>query len=142
MGSRGPVPKRSTQRRRRNKDSEPESAPVVAPAVDVPPASEHWHESATRWFESLALSGQAQFFEPSDWEAARLVAEELSTYLRAEKRSAMMFSHLWSAMTDLLTTEGARRRLKIEIEREPSAPGDDEAATVAKLDEYRRRVAG
>lgn len=142
MGSRGPVPKRSTQRRRTNKESEPEVAPVVAPPVAVPPAEEHWHPSATSWYEALAESGQAQFFEPSDWAAARIVAGQLSEFLRAEKRSAMMFSHLWSAMTDLLTTEGARRRLKIEIDRGAGDEGDDEAATVAKLDEYRRRASG
>ncbi len=142
MGSRGPVPKRSTQRRRTNKESEPEVAPVAAPPVAVPSADEGWHPSATRWYEALAESGQAQFFEPSDWAAAQLVAGQLSEFLRAEKRSAMMFSHLWSAMTDLLTTEGARRRLKIEIDRGAGAEGDDEAATVAKLDEYRRRASG
>lgn len=142
MGTRGPVPERSHQRRRQNKESEPEKVTAPAVRVEIPPASEDWHEAATRWYESLAESGQAQFFEPSDWEAARIVAEELSGYLRAAKRSAMMFSHLWSAMTDLLTTEGARRRLKIEIEREQPAPEDEEAATVARLNDYRRRVAG
>lgn len=143
MGSRGPVPKRSTQRRRKNKESEPERAPAVCSSSSVaPPADEGWHEMATRWYDALADSGQAQFFEPSDWAAAHLVADQLSEFLRAPKRSAMMFSHLWSAMTDLLTTEGARRRLKIEIEREPSVPGDDESATVARLNDYRNRSAG
>jgi hypothetical protein len=28
----------------------------------------------TRWYKSLAESGQAQFFEASDWEGARFVA--------------------------------------------------------------------
>jgi len=142
MGSRGPVPKRSTQRRRRNKDEEPESAPATAPTVAIPAASEHWHESATRWYESLAESGQAQFFEPSDWAAAQIVAGQLSEFLTASKRSAMMFSHLWSAMTDLLTTEGARRRLKIEIDRDQPSVDDGEAATVARLNDYRSRSAG
>jgi hypothetical protein len=142
MGERGPVPKHSSQRRRTNKGSRPERAPISALAdVEAPPAQKSWAPAAKRWYESLAESGQAQFFEPSDWQAAQIIAGELSTYLRAKKRSAMMFSHLWSAMTDLLTTEGARRRLKIEIDREvPDEDGD--AADVAKLDDYRDRASG
>jgi hypothetical protein len=142
MGERGPVPKRNAQRRRRNKESKAETAPALTGEVEAPPVVKSWAPAARRWYESLADSGQAQFFEPSDWQAAQLVAGELSVYLRSKKRSAMMWSHIWTAMTDLLTTEGARRRLKIEIER-PTA--DDEGAEdseVAKLDDYRRRAAG
>lgn len=142
MGARGPVPKHSSQRRRKNKDSEPEKAPAVTGAdVQVPPAQKSWAPAAKRWYESLADSGQSQFFEPSDWQAAQIIAGELSIYLRSKKRSAMMFSHLWSAMTELLTTEGARRRLKIELEREaPDEGGED--AEVTKLDDFRDRLTG
>ena len=141
MGTRGPVPKRSEQRRRRNKESRPEKVAGPAAPVDAPAEKRTWHPVAKEWYRSLKESGQAQFYEPSDWQAARLVAEELSQYLRSKKRSAMMFAQLWSAMTDLLTTEGARRRVKIEVER--GAPEDNgEDAEIASLDEYRRRVAG
>lgn len=140
MGERGPVPKRNSQRRRRNEESKAETAPALTFAVDAPPAMKGWHPAAKRWYDSLAESGQAQFFEPSDWQAAQLVAGELSIYLRSKKRSAMMWSHLWAAMTDLLTTEGARRRLKIEIERPAGDDEDAEASDVAKLDDYRHRL--
>ena len=129
MGERGPVPKRSSQRRRQNKESK----------VPVPASDPEWHTTAAAWFESLAESGQAQFYEPSDWQAARLIADELTTYLSNDRRSAMMFSHIWSAMTDLLTTEGSRRRVKLEIERDqPEA--DDPEAEVTQLDAYRARA--
>ncbi len=142
MGARGPVPKRDAQRRRRNKESKAETAPALIAKVEAPPVVKSWSPAAKRWYESLTESGQAQFFEPSDWQAAQLVAGELSIYLRSKKRSAMMWSHIWTAMTDLLTTEGARRRLKIEIER-PADPDDGtEDSEVAKLDDYRRRAAG
>lgn len=142
MGARGPVPKRNAQRRRRNEESKADTAPVLTSAVEAPPVVKSWSPAAKRWYESLTESGQAQFFEPSDWQAAQLVAGELSVYLRSKKRSAMMWSHIWTAMTDLLTTEGARRRLKIEIERPSEDEDDAEASDVAKLDDYRRRVAG
>ena len=142
MGARGPVPKRNAQRRRRNEESKADTAPALTSEVEAPPVVKSWAPAAKRWYESLAESGQAQFFEPSDWQAAQLVAGELSVYLRSKKRSAMMWSHIWTAMTDLLTTEGARRRLKIEIERPPVGEDDAEASDVAKLDDYRRRAAG
>lgn len=148
MGARGPVPKRSNQRRRRNKESKPTKAKAKTPAskpnrIAPPRVNGQWHSIAKDWYRSLAESGQAQFFEPSDWQAARLVADELSRYLRSKKRSAMMFSYIWTAMGDLLTTEATRRRLKLEIERElPEEDGDQEAAEIAKLDDYRRRAAG
>ena len=35
----------------------------------------------------------------------------------ADAPNAAMFGRIWSAMGELMTTEGARRRLKIEVER-------------------------
>jgi hypothetical protein len=137
MGQRGPAPKRSTQRRRQNKESKPEiarvSGRVIPPKVDG-----KWHPAAKRWYKALGESGQAQFFEPSDWEAAHFLAGEISNYLRSDKRSAMMFSHIWSAMGELLTTEASRRRLKLEIERDDAKGSQGE---VADLDAYRKRLA-
>lgn len=139
-GKGGPVPKRSSQRRRRNKESKPQKVTAPVTAVDQPPVNGKWHPTAKAWYKSLAESGQAQFFEPSDWQAAKILAGELSIYLRSTKRSAMMFAHIWTGMGELLTTEAARRRLKIEIERDQ--PKGDEDADVADLDEYRKRAAG
>lgn len=143
MGARGPVPKRSTQRRRRNKDSKPESVQAAPAKVKRPAVAGHWHPIAKAWYRSLGESGQAQFFEPSDWEAARFVAETMTLNLKAKRFSAQLFAAVWSAMTDLLTTEGARRRARIEIEREvDKVVVDDGESEVAQLDAYRRRVAG
>jgi hypothetical protein len=137
-GKGGPVPKRSSQRRRRNKDSKPAKAKASG-AVAVPPANSKWHAGAKRWYKSLKDSGQSQFFEPSDWEAAYFLAGEISEYLNSDRRSAMMFSHIWSAMGELLTTEASRRRLKLEIERDSGQVGED--GDVTDLDEYRKRAA-
>lgn len=143
MGERGPVPKRSTERRRRNADSKVET--VVIPAlgpptskVEPPKVSSRWHPMAKDWFNSLSESGQSQFFEPSDWQAARYVAEVMSRNLRQQaKFSSVLFQVVWSAMSDLLTTEGARRRVRMEIERgvEPETP-----AGVTAIADYRKRL--
>lgn len=128
----GPVPKRSDERRRRNKSSRAEAVPVVG-VVEIPAAHEDWHPIARDWYVSLSLSGQAKFYEPSDWQQARLWAEVLSRQLDGRVSAQMMAT--WSAAaTELLTTEGARRRARMEIERKSveAAP-----ALVASLDDYR-----
>lgn len=133
----GPVPKRSDQRRRRNTDAK---GPVVkAKTAAKPPAKgsadPNWHHIATEWFNSLAESGQSQFYEASDWALAKLTAEMMDRLLRqGEKPSAVMFTAIQSAMTDLLTTEGARRRARVELEREAQAA----PPSVAIMESYRR----
>lgn len=130
----GPPPKRSSERRRRNKDENPTTkikagvAPVVIPAEDS-----SWHPIAKHWWRSLKVSPQHAYFQASDWAAARLTAETMSRMLRAERLSAQMMTQVWSMMGDLLTTEGQRRRLRVEIERETT--GSD--ASVTSMDAYR-----
>src|SRR5690349_6944547 len=124
MGERGPAPKRSSERRRRNKENAPDTVAATGP-VEIPPADEEWHPIAREWYDSLAASGQVRYLEPSDWQAARVVATELSSYLKSSKRSAQMFAALWAAMGDLLTTEAARRRLRLEVERDTGDAQDD-----------------
>lgn len=158
MGARGPVPKRSSERRRRNKESKPTKAKAGKPkaaakpkakpdqvavtdAIEIPgrrPAKKTWHPIAREWYDSLADSGQAEFFEPSDWSAAFYVAEVMARHLQAKRLSAQLFGSIWMAMGELLTTEGARRRARIELERE--AGGDEQPAGVTAISDYRKRV--
>lgn len=132
-----PTPKRSSERRRRNKESQVET--VSRPGkVAVPAAADEWHPIAREWFEALGESGQSEFFEPSDWQAARYVAEVMSKHLHSPRPSAQLFSGIWSAMTDLLSTEASRRKVRMEIERDQAA---GKPAGVTALDEYRRQLA-
>jgi hypothetical protein len=98
-----------------------------------------WHPIAQDWFRSLGESGQNVFYEPSDWQTARYVAEAMSRNLSAGRFSAQLFAAVMSGMSSLLTTEGDRRRLRIELERKAPADADEEAA-VAALDEWRDRL--
>ena len=160
MGERGPVPKRSSQRRRRNKDSEPEQVETVPSGVaEQPPADEDWHPVARAWYEALARSGQSAFYEASDWATAVLVAENMSRELKPQvvgmktdengaqtepafaivpMKGAALAAYL-KAMTALLVTEGDRRRAGVELQRAGAKPAADE---VPNLDDYRRRLAG
>ena len=140
--STGPVPKRSAERRRRNKPEGVEITSVAAPAgvVECPPADEAWHPIAKDWYESLAVSGQAVFYEPSDWATARYVAEAMSRGLESSRFSAQLFAAVSAAMTELLTTEGARRRARMEILR--GGQETDRPADVTALDDYRALLGG
>ncbi len=142
-GSGGPVPKRASQRRRQNKDQSgltPTSVPGAA-VVERPEPDEAWHAAARRWYEALGGSGQAQFYEPSDWAQAFVWAELLSRALQMDRVPAHLVAAWASGAAELLTTEGARRRLRIELER-PKPVDADEDAAVAALDAYRRRLSG
>src|ERR1700683_73028 len=134
----GPIPKRSDQRRRRNKTTGAAivKAPTSSKAPKAPEADTNWHPIALEWFKSLSESGQAQFYEASDWATARYVAEAMSRNLKAGARfSAVLFAAVMSGMTELLTTEGARRRARMELQRTPEI-----SPSVAMMDDYRRGI--
>jgi len=139
----GPVPNRSDQRRRRNKEpGGGVTRSAGAEKVVAPPAEPHWHSLAVDWYESLAKSGQSAFYEPSDWATARYVAEAMSRNLENSRFSAQLFAAVMAASTTLLVTEGDRRRLRVELERAAAAVDADEEAAVAELDEWRDRLSG
>lgn len=127
MGTRGPVPKREDQRRRRNApEVETATAPSANPdGATAPEPEPDWHPIARRWYESLVNSGQSFFFEPSDWAQAAYVAEAMSRNLNQGQRlSGQLFASVISAASDLLTTEGSRRRLRIELSKAEASEVD------------------
>ncbi len=95
---------------------------------------------ARDWYTSLAASGQAAFYQPSDWQVARVWAEVLSRQLYAEKMSAVMIQSWAASAAELLTTEGSRRRGKLELERSQQVDADEDAA-VTMLASYRAKLA-
>jgi hypothetical protein len=132
-----PVPKRNAERRRRNLESRADVAKRSG-SVPVPPASRGLHPVAHRWYAALARSGQSDYFEPSDWAAALYVAEAITVNLASVKFSAQLFAVVWAAMQDLLTTEQARRRARIEVERDIADQENRPGVTV--IDEYRKAL--
>src|SRR4051794_35070560 len=73
-----PMPKRSDQRRRRNKPDTPLRKGQAQPFVECPPADPEWDKRAIAWYDSLALSGQSVFYEPTDWNTAQAAGALLS----------------------------------------------------------------
>ena len=66
----------------------------------------------------MADSAQSEWYEPSDWEYARFTLHFADQLLKTNRPSAQMFQGITSALSDLLISEGARRRLRMEIERD------------------------
>lgn len=147
------MPKRAAQRRRTNKPKTATTKGAGAKQVPIPRADPKWHPFAKRFYASLQKSGQAKFYEPSDWQLAWLTAESLSRDLKPQVigiseqtgkpvfasvplKGASLAAYL-KAFNALLLTEGDRRRLGIELER----PGNEQdASDVPRLDDYRARA--
>jgi hypothetical protein len=112
----------------------------IAKTVEIPAPESTWHPIARDWYLSLGQSGQSQFYEPSDWQYARYIAEAMSRNLKQrQKFSAMLLSAVQSGMTDLLTTEADRRRVRLELER--GGTPDTKPAGVTAIADYRDRLA-
>lgn len=133
----GPIPKRSDQRRRRNASNQVDSV-SIAGAVDVPKlALTDVHPIAADMYRSLTESGQSRYFEPSDWQRARLMCEMVSRLLSAGKLSSMLYAAIQQDMNSLLFTEGERRKVRMEIER-GAADTSAQDARVSQMAAYRR----
>ena len=135
VATRGPLPKRSDQRRRKNLEVQPDIVvlPSVLPSVEHPPADQEWYQTVKGLYESLALSGQAQFYEPSDWAFAYMTCDILSRGLIAERMPAMLIASCMADLSRLGVTEGDRRRMRVELQRNPEGVAD---AKVFKLAKY------
>jgi hypothetical protein len=133
MGTRGPVPNRESDLARpRSRKGKEHAEPVTKGElrkVTVPTADSAWHPIARKLWDSLKTSGQADFYQNSDWAYAYSVCDDLSHFKKSGQRSSMMAQVIYSAMSNLLVTEADRRRVRIEL-HEPEA-GEDEASVTA-----------
>lgn len=135
----GPIPVRDAERTRRNK---PENEGGVSLAkgnaypVTIPPADETWYPRAKDWYESLATSGMAEFMQNSDFEYARILCDALTHYYKHP--TAMMLASILAGMTSLGTTEGDRRRMRIELEKPKPVL---ESASITAIGDYKSKLA-
>jgi hypothetical protein len=157
VGERGPVPKREEERRRRNK--KPKATKPAEPKATKPPRppkpDKDWHPVAKRFFNSLAASGQSEFYEASDWAMAYVLAESMSrdleeqvvavpektgepVYAKVPMKGASLSAYL-KGMAALMMSEAERRRAGVELERgkvkDPETP-----AGVTAISDYRKSI--
>lgn len=140
MGARGPVPNREDDlarpRARKGSDEQPVTKGEMKP-VKIPNADRDWHPIARKLWDSLKTSGQADFYQNSDWAFAYSLCEDLSHYKSSGKRSGQMLQTIYSSFERLLVAEGDRRRVRIELTE--LTPEQDSAAVVAIAD-YKKEL--
>lgn len=135
----GPPPKRSENRRRRNKPRQPIESGEAAEEFAPPTAKKTWAPAVRQWYEALAKSGQSTYYEPSDWATAYLIAENMNRDFQGGGISGSSMGAYLRAMSSLLVLEGDRRRVQVELQR-GKAEADD--SHLPNLDDYRKRAGG
>jgi hypothetical protein len=139
LGVPGPVPNRSDQRVRRNEPEIPiekvtEIGVVKIPELRIADA----HPFVTAFYDSLKKSAQRKYYEPSDWEYARLTLHFVNKLIWAEKPSPTLLASVNQMLSSLLVTEGDRRRVRIEVERQKAPVGNENVVQVSDL--FRQRL--
>lgn len=108
--------------------------------VEVPAGDPEWHPIARQWYDSLSMSGQHVYYEPSDWAAAWVIAESISRDMKPQYvgmthpapgsqatsepvyesiplKGASLTSYM-RAFASLMVTETQRRDFRVEVERQ------------------------
>lgn len=139
----GPVPKRSEERQRRNKDNGPVDQFDLDGVVEIPTAY-FFNKVINDLWLSLKQSANVKYFEPSDWHYAILAFTLWDEQLGhdADGKSTKtpgptMVMALDAMLSKLLITEAERRRLRIEVNRGGEAP--EEGKVVGAADRFRQR---
>lgn len=119
MAGKGPIPKRSAQVLGHRTQAERSRTTTVVRegAVTVPRLPAGVHPIARRWYNSLRSSEQSKHFEPSDWAAALYAAVMMSQMLSSSDVRPSAVAAVSEAMESLMTTESARRRDRVEVDR-------------------------
>lgn len=106
-------PSHPSQRRRRNADARSVRSAPRGGGGKAPPTPVGLHPEARQWFESLAESGQAAFYEPSDWAQAVVAARLLTDWYETQRAASMS---AWMKVCDrLLASESMRRAASVEL---------------------------
>jgi hypothetical protein len=102
------------------------------------------HPLIPEMYESIRQSAAVKYYEPTDWQFARLALYTLNQELIAAQHygkpvGAMKLTAINQMLSALLLTEGDRRRARLEIER---APADASGGRVLDVtDMLRQRLA-
>ncbi|AHJ86370.1 terminase small subunit [Mycobacterium phage 40AC] len=127
MGARGPVGKRDEERVRRNVNENPTETVQVIGTVKIPELGDvshlgETHPLITEMYESIRQSAAVKYYEPTDWQFARMTLFMLNQELIAAQHNgkpvgAMKLTAINQMLSALLLTEGDRRRVRLEVER-------------------------
>jgi len=120
-----------------NVDKPMTAGPVVQPELTFP-TGEIPHPEIVELWESMAVSGFHEYYTMADWHAAKLQLLHINRMITEMSSNpsislpANKMAEMRSIFADLMITESARRRLKIEVQRHKDTPAP--LASVAPLD--------
>lgn len=127
MAFSGPIPKRSEERIRRNIPDVPIQKVIAEGTVEAPGLGiDGPHPMILDFWRALRESAQTKYYEPTDWQFARFTLHFANKLLMSSKPSSQMLKEVNSALSNLLVTEGDRRRVRMEIERTNSTVDKEE----------------
>lgn len=148
MGVRGPIGKRDEERIRRNIPEDPTVTIHMPGIVSIPELGDVSHLGETHpliieMYESIKQSASVKYYEPTDWQFARLALYTLNQELIAAQHNgkpvgAMKLTAINQMLSALLLTEGDRRRARLEIER---APAESSGKVLDVTDMLKQRLA-
>lgn len=149
-GTRGPIGKRDEDRTRRNTPDQPTATVTAIGAVKIPEMGDlsymgETHQLVIDMYNSIRESAAVQYYEPTDWQVARLTLYTLNEELIAARHQgkpigAMKLTAINQLLSSLLLTEGDRRRVRLEIERAPSDNANG-GKVVEMADMFKARLA-
>ena len=133
----GPPPKRDAERTRTATPLSGAARHGQLRPVSIPNADrKNWHPRALSWYESLKSSGQQDYYQDSDWQMAKIIADYLTLWY--SKPRAMDMANIETMMSKLGTTEGARRQiLRVELDE---IVEEDRSATLIAIDGYKEAL--
>lgn len=138
----GPVPKHSSERVRRNTPDTPIETIQAIGSVKAPPLNlRKPRKLVVDMYKAMQESAQAKYFEPTDWEYARITLALLDDQLKAPRQNSQILTVIMSNLSDLLVSEGQRRRARIEIERSEGGSADN-VVDVAEMFRQRAMTGG
>lgn len=129
----GPIPEREDNlaRPRERKGSDIMSVTKgTLRETKIPRVSDDWHPIAKRVWEGAKTSGQADYYQNSDWAMLYSLCDDLSYYKKSGKRSSQMLASIMAGLTTLMLTEGDRRKARLELEAPDDGSGDAELIAI------------
>lgn len=128
-----PPPKRDAERTRRAEPASGAARHGELRPVKIPPVDQQWHRRAKELYKSLKTSGQADYYQDSDWAYARILCDYLTRWYEG-RGGAMDGANIETMMSKLGMTEGSRRQV-LRVELDP--PEDDRPdAELVAIDGY------
>lgn len=139
MAKSGPIPRRESDLARPRERKGGKVQPVQKGRlreVTIPEADPDWHPIAKMIWESAQTSGQADYYQDTDYALLYSICEDISVYKDNSRRNGQILSSLYSTLGRLMFTEGDRRSLRLELHADE--PEDD--AEVHAIEDYKNRL--